>query len=69
MKDNWRDKAARLLGLSMQARHQGNDALADILVEASTKAYQFAEHLERPSGATQSPHPTLQQQQIQPKQE
>jgi hypothetical protein len=63
MVENWRDKAARLLGLSMQARQAGDGSLADVLVEAADRAYQFADRLDaRPRSA-----PIQQQQQIQPK--
>jgi hypothetical protein len=69
MSDTWHDKASRLLGMAMQARRDGNDALADILIEAGKRANRFAEHLRqhppRRSGASEQP--ILQQQQIQPK--
>ena len=69
MVENWRDKAARLLGLSMQARLGGDEGLADVLVEAANRAYQFADRIDSRPGSPPS-HPTpmmLQQQQIQPK--
>lgn len=69
IEENWRDKAGRLLALSREARQAGAESLADVLLEAANKAYQFAEQIEshKQIKPTNDGPLTLQQQQIQPK--
>jgi hypothetical protein len=70
--ESLREQAARLHALAKQARETGNIAYADLLTEAAAEYFSRAIAAEAASPAKTPTHdgpPTLQQQQIQPKQD
>jgi uncharacterized membrane protein (UPF0182 family) len=69
-----RRQAARFLAMAMEAREKGNLALAELLTDAATAAFDKAEEAEAeaaapPPSTAEPQQPAQQQQQVQPDQE
>jgi hypothetical protein len=67
-----RQRAAHFLALAMEAREKGNFALAELLADAASAAFDKAEGAEAaapPPSTAEPQQPAQQQQQVQPDQE